>query len=65
MADGVLIFDEVKVVSSVLWNSRSQKIVGLAMTSEDQASLHDIYRILDGLRAHNRRPTFYSFCGEI
>ena len=31
--DGVLIFDEEKVVSSLLWNSRSQKLVGLAMTS--------------------------------
>lgn len=41
-ADGVLIFDEVKVVSSLLWNSRSQKLVGLAMTSNDQASLHDV-----------------------
>ena len=37
LADGVLTFDEVKVVSSLLWNSRSQKIVGLAMISEYQA----------------------------
>ena len=44
MGDGVLIFDEVKVISRVLWNSRSQTIVGLAMTAEDQVSLHDIYR---------------------
>lgn len=46
-----LVFEEVKVVSSLLWNSRSQKIVGLAMTSEDQASLHDIYRMLDGTKS--------------
>ena len=56
-ADGVLIFDEVKVVSSLLWNSRSQKIVGLAMTTEDQASLHDIYRTLDG--TESTRQTSY------
>jgi len=43
MGDGVLIFDEVKVISRLLWNSRSQKIIGLAMTAEDQLSLHDIY----------------------
>ena len=47
-ADGALIFDEVKVVSSLLWNSRNQKLVGLAMTSKDQASLHDVYQMLDG-----------------
>ena len=29
---GVLIFDEVKVVSSIMWNSRSHPIDGLAMT---------------------------------
>ena len=31
-SDGVLIFDEVKVVSGLIWNSRSQRIIGLAMT---------------------------------
>ena len=47
-SDGALIFDEVKVVSSLLWNSRNQKLVGLAMTSKEQASLHDVYQMLDG-----------------
>ena len=41
-ADGVLIFDEVKVISRLMWNSRSQTIVGLAMDAEDQATLHDV-----------------------
>ena len=45
VGDGVLIFDEVKVISRLLWNSRSQTIVGLAMTVEDQTSLHDIYQL--------------------
>ena len=31
---GVLIFDEVKVVSSLMWNARSHQIVGLAKTEE-------------------------------
>ena len=44
-ADGVLIFDEVKVISHLMWNSRSQTIVGLAMDAEDQATLHDVYQL--------------------
>ena len=42
-ANGVLIFDEVKVVSRLLWNSRSQEVIGIAMNHEDMSSLHDIY----------------------
>ena len=45
--DGVLIFDEVKVVCRWMWNSRCQKIVGLAMSSDDLASLQDIYQLID------------------
>ena len=41
--DGVLIFDEVKVISRLLWNSRSQEVIGLAMNPEDMSSLKDIY----------------------
>ncbi|XP_065177045.1 uncharacterized protein LOC135806751 [Sycon ciliatum] len=41
--DGVMVFDEVKVVSKVLWNSKSQQIYGLSMTSDDLSSLHDVY----------------------
>lgn len=45
--DGVLIFDEVKVITRLLWNSRSQRMVGLAMTHEDMSCLHDVYQALD------------------
>lgn len=45
--DGVLIFDEVKVICRLMWNSRNQKIIGLAMTQEDLASLQDIYQLVD------------------
>jgi len=38
-ADGVLIFDEVKVACQLLWNSQSHKLKGLAMTSGDLSSL--------------------------
>lgn len=44
--DGVLIFDEVKVACQLIWNSRSQTLSGLAMTSKDLSSLNDVYRIL-------------------
>ena len=37
--DSVLIFDEVKVVSRLLWNTRNQEIIGLAMNPEDMSSL--------------------------
>ena len=47
MAEGVLIFNEVKVISQLMWNSRSQTIVGLAMTTYDQASPHDVYQLFD------------------
>ena len=45
LADWVLIFDEAKVISHLMWNSRSQTIIGLAMNAEDQASLHDVYEL--------------------
>lgn len=45
-ADGVLIFDEVKVACQLMWNSRNHQLMGLAMTSQDLASLNDIYKIL-------------------
>ena len=43
---GVLIFDEVKVISRLMWNSRSQTVIGLSMTQKDQSSLADIYQVL-------------------
>ena len=46
-ADGVLIFDKVRVVSRLMWNSRSQRVIGLAMSHEDMACLHDVYQTLD------------------
>ena len=54
---GVLIFDEVKVVSSLIWNSRSHQIVGLAMTEEVQASLHDVFQSFD--KNHRTKQTSY------
>ena len=50
-ASGILIFYEVKVISCLMWNSRSQTIVGLAMDAEDQASLHDVYQLFQKEKA--------------
>ena len=46
-ADGVLIFDEVRVIARLMWNSRSERMVGFAMTHEDMANLLDVYQTLD------------------
>jgi len=45
-SDGVLVFDEVKVACQLMWNSRSQTLSGLAMTTDDMASLTDVYHLL-------------------
>ena len=44
--DGGLIFDEVKVARQLMWNSRNNKLKGLAMTSTDITLLNDIYLLL-------------------
>ena len=44
-SDGVLIFDEV-VISRLMWNSRSQTLIGLSMTHEEMASLAAIYKTI-------------------
>ena len=43
IGEGILIFDEVKVISKVLWNSRSEEMYGLAMTDADMSSLGDVF----------------------
>eukprot|EP00117_Sycon_ciliatum_P015679 scpid84512/ scgid15429/ len=47
LEEGVLIFDEVKVVTKVMWSWRSQEIYGLAMTADSMVSLHDVYAELN------------------
>lgn len=34
-------------MSRLMWNSRNQQIIGLAMSLEDMSSLHDIYQTYD------------------
>ena len=56
-ADGVLIFDEVKVACQLLWNSRNQTLSGLAMTYKDLVPLNDIYQYLE--EPQNPKQTSY------
>ena len=55
--DDVLVFDEVRVVSRLMWNSRNQQIIGLAMSPEDMCSLQDIYMSYDE-DATTEQPTY-------
>ena len=59
--DGVLIFDEVKVISRLMWNSRSQKIIGLAMSPDDMSSLHDAYQLVDEASASKQTSYVLQF----
>ena len=42
----MLIFDEVKVACQLVWNSRNQKLSGLAMKHNDLLSLNYVYQML-------------------
>ena len=53
----MLIFDEVKVVCRLMWNSRSHQLVGLAMSYEELSSLTDVYHLMDS--EHRSRQTTY------
>lgn len=47
---GVLVFDEVRVISKLIWNSRNQSVVGLCMTHHEQSTLTDIYQMMTTCR---------------
>ena len=62
----MLVFDEVKVVSRLMWirNSRNQQIIGLAMSPDDMSSLHDIYMTYDEDTKTEQTSYVLQFCGE-
>jgi len=47
LCKGVLVFDEVKVAAKLHWNSRNDTIVGHTMTSQEMATLSDLYLRLE------------------
>jgi hypothetical protein len=53
----LFIFTQLQVQSKIVWNSSNSKIVGFAMSSDDFASLHDVYEGLD--RDESCQPTTY------
>ena len=55
---GALVFDEVKVISRLMWNSRNQQMIGIAMHAEDMASLLDVYSTYDDM-GHKADQTNY------
>ena len=59
--DGVLIFDEVKVISRLMWNSRSQKFIGLTMSPDDMSSLLDAYQHVDETSATKQTSYILQF----
>ena len=59
--DGVLIFDEVQVISRLMWNSRSQKIIGLAIGPEDMSSLYDAYQFVEETSAAKQTSYILQF----
>ena len=54
---GILIFDEVRVQGKVVWNSKNNQIIGVAMTPSDLPSLQDVYTSLDD--AQKVQETWY------
>lgn len=65
-ADGVLVFDEVKVISSLIWNCQDHQIIGLAMTEPRKIKLP--YMMYFGTSvmviAHSKHLTSFNFYGE-
>ena len=43
---GALIFYEVKVMTKVMLNVKSEKLIGLAVTEKETKGLHNIFKIL-------------------
>ena len=42
-SEGILIFDEVKVGSKVHYHAKTQELIGGAMSTDELASLHDVF----------------------
>ena len=59
--DGALIFDEVKVACQLMWNSRNHSLMGLAMTPKDQASLNDVYKLLQDPKSNKQTSYILQF----
>ena len=45
-SEGILIFDEVKVGTKVHYHAKTQKLIGMAMSADELAALHDVFQTL-------------------
>ena len=52
----MLIADEVKVASKLLWNSKDDSVIGHCMTPEELSTLQDLYA--DHFTQQNHVPYF-------
>jgi hypothetical protein len=43
LGEGALIFDEVKIIDKLIWNSKSERFVGVAMSSEEFPQICDLF----------------------
>ena len=64
LSDGAVIFDEVKVISSLIWNSRGHHLVGLVMSPQKQANLQDIFAIFDPTSRIKQTNYILQFCSR-
>jgi hypothetical protein len=47
IGEGALVFDEVKIIDKLVWNSRSETFVGVAMSKDDCCEIRDIFAKAD------------------
>ena len=45
-SEGILIFDEVKIGAKIHYHAKTGKFIGLAMSSDELATLHDVFQTL-------------------
>lgn len=61
VGEGILIFDEVKVQSKVMWISKNNDIVGLAVLDDELRSLHDVYESIKDEKGRQMAPHILQF----
>lgn len=55
LGEGILIFDEVRVIGKIMWNSKNHEITGYAMSELDFTMLGDIYEQISGAKENETR----------
>ena len=58
---GVCVFYIMEYSCRLMWNSRSQKIIGLAMSVDDMSTLHDAYQLVNEVSAREHTSYILQF----